>query len=76
MNHTSAHPLLNGRPSEAPARPDGAPWPMRDAAAFLSISERTLATLVADGRVRSIKVGGRRLVPDDELKRVAREGTG
>jgi hypothetical protein len=79
MHRTATpHPILNGRaPAPAvPARPAGKPWPLRDAAAFLSISERHLATLCADGRVRSIKIGARRLVPDEEVARVAREGTG
>ncbi len=76
MNRTTTHPLLNGRTTAPtpPARPAGAPWSLRDAAAFLSVSERHLAGLVAEGKVRSIKLGARRLVADDELRRVAREG--
>jgi len=75
------HPLLNGRPitpaaPPAPARPPGAPWSLRDAAAFLGISERHLGQMAADGKVKSIRLGCRRLIPADELDRLAREGTG
>jgi excisionase family DNA binding protein len=80
MSRTFILPSLNGRHPPAdpklPARPPGAPWSLRDAAAWLGISERHLAALCADGRVRSIKIGCRRLIPSDELERVGREGTG
>jgi hypothetical protein len=79
MNRTATHPLLtNGRASApaGPARPPGSPWSLRDAAAFWGVSERHVAGLVAEDKVRSIKIGARRLIPDDEVRRVAREGTG
>jgi excisionase family DNA binding protein len=70
---------LNGRASLAeskrPARPDGAPWSLRDAASFLGVSERHAAGLAAAGKIRTIKIGARRLVPDDEVRRVACQGT-
>ena len=77
---TSSHrPLPNGHGSsaapDAPARPEGKPWSLRAAAAFWGVSERHVAHLVATSRVRSITIGRRRLLPDDEVKRVAREGT-
>ena len=80
MVRTIGH-SLNGRPlvpaqgDKPAARPAGAPWPMRDAASYWAVSERHVAALVAAGKVRSIKIGGRRLIPDDEVMRVAREGT-
>jgi excisionase family DNA binding protein len=76
---TTRHPLLNG-PTQPPAQPairePGKPWGLAEAARFLGISQRTLATLVADGRIPSYKLAGRRLLADEVLRRVAREGTG
>lgn len=60
--------------TKVPHRPPGAPWSLRDAAAFLGISERHLANLIAEGKVRSIKFGDRRLIPANELERLAAEG--
>jgi excisionase family DNA binding protein len=60
--------------SEHPARPPGSPWPLDDAAAFLSVSARHLLRLADLGKVRTIRIGRRRLVPDAEVHRLAREG--
>lgn len=38
-----------------------------DAAAVLSISPRVLERLIADGKVDTVKIGRRRLVPDEAL---------
>ena len=40
----------------------------------LSISSQTLASLAKLGKIRSIKVGKRRLIPAIELRRILREG--
>ena len=56
------------------ARPPGAPWTITDAAAFLTISERHLSRLLNASLVRSVRLGRRRLIPDDEVRRIAREG--
>lgn len=45
---------------------------VRAAAAQLSISERTMRGLVASGEVASVLVGGRRMVPREELLRLAK----
>lgn len=55
-------------------RPDGSAWPLADAAKYAAVSLRTLTRLIAAGRVRSIKIGHRRLIPDAEVKRLAAEG--
>jgi excisionase family DNA binding protein len=55
-------------------RPDGAPWELPAAAAFLSVSARHLQRQIAAGRLRSVTIGRRRLVPDAEVQRLAREG--
>lgn len=44
---------------------------VKAAAAQLSVSERTMRTLVADGKVPSVLVGGRRMVPSASLLRMA-----
>jgi hypothetical protein len=71
-------PSLNGRPqsaqSKTPARPEGAPWSLRDAAHFWGVSERHVAGLAAAGKIKTIRIGCRRLVPDAEVRRVAEEG--
>ena len=56
------------------ARAPGAPWPIPEAATFLSISERHLHRLIDAGKVKSVRLGRRRLVPDTEVQRLAREG--
>ena len=42
--------------------------PISEAARRLSLSPRTVATLVARGRLRAIKVGRRRLIPAKSLE--------
>lgn len=63
-------------PSDAPtpARPPGAPWPIPDAAAFLAVSARHLARLLDARKVKSVRLGRRRLIPDAEVRRLAQEG--
>ena len=58
----------------APARPPGSPWPIPDAAKFLTVSERHLQRLLNAGKVRSVRLGRRRLIPDAEVRRLADEG--
>jgi excisionase family DNA binding protein len=43
---------------------------IRAAAEALSISERTIAALIASGRLESVRVGRRRLIPRTELERL------
>jgi len=58
----------------APTRPAGAPWPIPDAATFLTISERHLHRLLDAGKVRSLRIGRRRLIPDSEIQRLSTQG--
>lgn len=44
---------------------------VKAAAMQLSVSERTMRTLVASGEVPSVLVGGRRMVPSAELVKLA-----
>lgn len=55
-------------------RPPGSPWPIPDAAEFLHVSARHLHRLLDANKVRSLRLGRRRLIPDDEVRRLAREG--
>jgi excisionase family DNA binding protein len=57
-----------------PAREPGRPWPIAEAAQYLSVSSKTLTRLAAAGKLKLIRIGtgrGRVLVPDAELRRIA-----
>jgi excisionase family DNA binding protein len=43
-------------------------YTIKTAASVVGLSERTLATLISDGRLASVRVGRRRLIPADALK--------
>ena len=57
-----------------PARAAGSPWPIYDAAQFLHVSTRHLHRLLDSNKIRSLRLGRRRLIPDAEVQRLAREG--
>ncbi len=57
-------------------RPVGAPWPVPDAAAYLSVSARHLRRLIEAGDVKVVRLGRRVLIPADELNRIASQGCG
>ncbi|CEF48210.1 unnamed protein product [uncultured bacterium] len=56
------------------SRTPGSPWPIPEAAAFLTVSQRHLYRLLDARKVRSVRLGRRRLIPDDEVRRLARDG--
>ncbi|VTR92841.1 dna binding excisionase family domain protein : Uncultured bacterium genome assembly Metasoil_fosmids_resub OS=uncultured bacterium PE=4 SV=1: HTH_17 [Gemmata massiliana] len=56
------------------ARAPGSPWPIAEAATYLSISARHLHRLLDANKVRSVRLGRRRLIPDAEVQRLARDG--
>jgi excisionase family DNA binding protein len=56
------------------SRRPGAPWTFEDAATHLQISDRHLRRLADDDKVRTIRLGRRRLLPDTEVQRIAEEG--
>lgn len=67
--------MSDATPARPPdLRPPGAPWPLAEAAEFLGISKRHLHRLLDARKVRSIRIGRRRLLTDDEVRRLAREG--
>jgi excisionase family DNA binding protein len=49
-------------------------WRINDACAALGISRSHLYELAAAGKVRLVKIGHRTVIPDDEVRRIAREG--
>jgi excisionase family DNA binding protein len=57
------------------ARPPGSPWPLSEAANYLGISLRHLIRMADQNKVKTIYIGRRRLVPDDQVRAVAAEGT-
>ena len=57
-----------------PARAPGSPWSIQDAAEFLHVSTRHIHRLLDANKVRSLRLGRRRLIPDAEVQRLAREG--
>jgi excisionase family DNA binding protein len=51
--------------------PERVAWPINDGAFRLGVSRATIYKLAGDGKIRLIKVGGRRLIPDAEITRLA-----
>jgi excisionase family DNA binding protein len=44
-----------------------------EAAKALGISDRTVTTLISEGKIPNVKVGGRRLIPVDALREFVKE---
>jgi excisionase family DNA binding protein len=59
--------------TRATARPDA--WRVNDALAQLSISRATLYKLIGSGEIRMIKIAGRSLIPDSEIRRLLGEAS-
>ena len=51
--------------------PERVAWPINDGAFRLGVSEGDDLQTRRDGKIRLIKVGGRRLIPDAEITRLA-----
>jgi excisionase family DNA binding protein len=56
----------------APARihPEIRMYSVRDAAKRSDLSNSTLYNFIKSGRLKTVKVGGRRLIPDESLRRL------
>jgi len=65
---------LNTNETSLPPHPPGSPWSIPDAALFLTVSTRHIHRLIDAGKVRSVRLGRRKLIPDSEVQRLAREG--
>jgi excisionase family DNA binding protein len=57
---------------ELATRPDC--WRINDAAKKLSVSRSTLYSLASEGKLKLVKVAGRSLIPDAEIRRLANGG--
>jgi excisionase family DNA binding protein len=58
----------------APASPLDRPWSFADLARHIGVSDRHLRRLAKKGRVRTIRIGDRVLVPALEVARLLNEG--
>lgn len=47
-----------------------------EVAELLGVDIRTVTRFIADGRIQSVSIGGRRMIAPDEMDRLQREGTG
>ena len=47
---------------------------VKEASALFGLSRSTLYVLMAAGKLRSVKIGGRRLIPRDSLEAILNEG--
>jgi excisionase family DNA binding protein len=52
----------------------GQPWTVPQASAFLQVSDKHLNNLIAENRVRVIRLGRRVLLADDTVRKIATEG--
>ena len=71
--------VANELATEVPRRSDYAPLAPKarrvlDACSTLGISRATLYKLAAQGKIRLVKIGGRTVVPEVEIDRLASEG--
>lgn len=60
--------------SSSVIRPAGSPWPIPEAAAFLRVSERHVYRLIDARKLKAVRLGRRRLIPDAEVRRLAAAG--
>ena len=49
---------------------------IKEAAKLYGLSRSTLYKMMAEGNLRTVKIGGRRLVPSDTLEALLREDNG
>jgi excisionase family DNA binding protein len=49
-------------------------WRIKDACMALSVSRSHVYDLAAAGKLKLVKIGGRTLIPDAEVQRLANEG--
>lgn len=51
-------------------------YTVKEATKALRIGRSLLYTMIADGRIRTILIGGKRMVPEGEIIRITLNGTG
>ncbi len=52
----------------------GRPWELLELAQHLHVSKKTLERAIKAGKLKSIRIGRRVLVPDSEARRLAESG--
>lgn len=68
-------------PAAKPTKPERTPiadrkaYSLEETAEILDLSLRSVYRLTATGKIRSVKIGGRRLVRAEEIVRLLAEGT-
>ncbi len=50
-------------------------YPIKEAAALAGVGRSTILRLAAEGKLRSIRIAGRRLIPADALRDLTAKGT-
>jgi len=55
-------------------RMPGQPWTLTEARAMLGMTEPTLRKYIRLGKIKTIVIGERQRVPDDEMTRICRDG--
>jgi excisionase family DNA binding protein len=59
-------------PLSIPAPPARLLYPKAEAAVLLGISERSIDYLISAGRLKTVRIGKRNLIPAEELRRFIR----
>jgi excisionase family DNA binding protein len=72
---SEGNPVTDTADTTIVSRQAGAPWSIEAAAEYLGVTTQHLYTLRIAGKIKTIKLGRRRLIPDAELQRLATEGT-
>lgn len=57
------------------SRPKKRVWSIIDTAIQLDTCPSMVHKLIRAGKIRSVKIGSRRVVPDPEIQRISEEGT-
>jgi excisionase family DNA binding protein len=65
--HEELHPMKNADQNSDPQR---RAWTVNSAARRISLSRSTIYKLMDQGLLASVKVGGRRLIRDEELEKL------
>lgn len=65
---------MNGKTQKTPAWPHKLAYSVHEAAAALGLSASSIWKWISLGQLRAVRVGGRTLIPADEINRVLETG--
>lgn len=65
---------MSGKTQKTPAWPDKLAYSVHEAAATLGLSASSIWKWISLGQLRAVRVGGRTLIPADELERILKSG--